>query len=105
MKFTVYQIDLDDDQMENPELRNMYLDCIMNPTEEVIRPAREFYFKVAEIVANDFEEVFEIGNIGPVESIQKIRPMRSISVGDVIKCQETGEHKFVAPFGFGSVSF
>lgn len=104
MKFTVYQIDLDDEQYENPELRNIYLDCVMNPTAEIIENGREFFNKVCVIEAVTFEHVFEIGNIGPNQSIKRFRPMRSVSVGDVI-VREDGVSKFVAPFGFGSVSF
>lgn len=105
MKFTVYQIDLDDDQMENPELRNLYLDCIMKPDENAIRKGREFYRKVAFIDAYSFDNVFEVGNIGPENKIQRVAPMRSVSVGDVIRCNDTGVTKFVDSFGFGSVSF
>ena len=104
MKFTVYQIDLDDDQFENPELRNIYLDVVMKPDEESILKGREFFNKVCEIDAVTFEHVFEIGNIGPAQSIKRFHPMRSVSVGDVI-VNECGIAKFVAPFGFGYVSF
>ena len=104
MKFTVYQINLSDKDYENNALREMYLDTTMNPTAKAIEKASRLYAKVAEIDANDFEEVFEIGNIGPVECIQKFQPMHSISVGDVI-VREDGMTKFVAPFGFKSVSF
>jgi hypothetical protein len=105
MKFTVYQIDLDDDQMENPELRNLYLDCIMKPDANTIRKGREFYSKVCMIDAVSFDHVFEIGNIGPENKIQRLSPMRSVSVGDVIRCNDTGVCKFVDSFGFGSISF
>ena len=104
MKFTVYQINLSDAEYENNVLREMYLDTIMNPTDVAIQKASNLYARVAEIDANDFEEVFEIGNVGPVECIQKIKPMHSISVGDII-VREDGVTKFVAPYGFKSVSF
>ena len=104
MKFTVYQINLSDEDYENGVLREMYLDTIMDPTNEAIKKANRLYARVAEIDANDFEEVFEIGNIGPVECIQKFQPMHSISVGDVV-CREDGVSKFVAPYGFKSIAF
>ena len=104
MKFSVYQIDLNDDQMENSELREMYLDCIMGPTAEAIEKAREFYTKVAEIDALAFDHVFEIGNIGPEEKITRFESMRSVSVGDVI-VREDGLTKFVDSYGFTAVSF
>ena len=104
MKFTVYQIDLSDDQYENSELRNLYLDCIMDPTLEVLAKARSFYKPVAKIDAVSFDHVFEIGNIGPEKSIKRIAPMRSVSVGDIIM-REDGLTKFVKPHGFGVVPF
>lgn len=104
MKFTVYQINLSDKDYENRDLREMYLDTIMDPTTEAIDKASGLYVKVAEIDAKDFEEVFEIGNMGPEEKITRIDKMHSVSVGDIVK-REDGVTKFVAPFGFESVAF
>lgn len=104
MKFTVYQINLSDKDYENRNLREMYLDTIMDPTTEAIDKASGLYVKVAEIDANDFEEVFEIGNMGPEEKIIRIDEMHSVSVGDIVK-REDGVTKFVAPFGFESIAF
>jgi|TARA_R100000951_G_C2564324_1_gene156635 hypothetical protein len=57
------------------------------------------YNKVSEIVADDLDEVFQIGNIGPEECITRLGRMSSISVGDVI---EDEEHRLfvVKSFGF-----
>jgi len=104
MKFTVYQINLSDKDYENRDLREMYLDTTMSPTAKAIVKASGLYVKVAEIDANDFEEVFEIGNMGPEEKITRIDKMHSVSVGDIVK-REDGVTKFVAPFGFESVAF
>lgn len=104
MKFTVYQINLSDEDYENRDLREMYLDTTMSPTAKAIVKASDLYVKVAEIEANDFEEVFEIGNMGPEEKITRITRMHSVSVGDIVK-REDGVTKFVAPFGFESVAF
>ena len=57
------------------------------------------YEDVAIIEAEDLDEVFEIGNIGPESKIERLGPMHSISVGDVIMT-ETYECYVVAPFGF-----
>lgn len=107
MKFTVYQINLSDADYENRDLREMYLDTIMDPTADAIVRAKSFYKPVAEIVTDSFDGVFEVGNLGPKtklgESIVRIAPMHSVSVGDVIK-DENGVTKFVAPFGFETVS-
>lgn len=104
MKFTVYQINLTDEQYDNPELRNIYLDTIMNPDFDAIAKARDMYEPVADIEAEAFDHVFEIGNIGPEENIVRKAPMHSISVGDII-VREDGLTKFVAPFGFGAFAF
>ena len=104
MKFTVYQINLSDDQEDNRDIREMYLDTIMQPTVDAIIKAREYYKPVADIFTEDFDGVFEIGNIGPEKQIIRKAPMHSVSVGDVI-VREDGVTKFVAPFGFTSVAF
>jgi hypothetical protein len=104
MKFTVYQINLSDEQEDNREIREMYLDTIMQPTVDAIIKAREYYKPVADIITEDFDGVFEIGNIGPEKRIIRRAPMHSVSVGDVI-VREDGVTKFVAPFGFTSVAF
>lgn len=59
------------------------------------------YEEVCEIEADDLDEVFEIGNIGPDEKIRRFdfQPMHSISVGDVIMT-ETYECYVVKPLGF-----
>jgi len=63
------------------------------------------YRPVCEIDANNLDEVFQIGNIGPEESIRRIPDtrMHSISVGDIILNMETGEWKVVAKFGFSDL--
>ena len=43
-----------------------------------------FYTHVANITASDLEHVFEIGNIGPEENIERLDRMASISVGDIV---------------------
>ena len=43
------------------------------------------YEKVAEIDANDLEQVFHIGNMGPETAIRRLKNrMHSISVGDIV---------------------
>jgi len=42
------------------------------------------YTKVAEVVADDLQHVFEVGNIGPEDRITRFDKMTSISVGDII---------------------
>lgn len=100
MKYTVYQINLSDDQYKVH--REAYLNTIFKPTENAIIKARDLYKRVAEITADSLNQVFEIGNVGPEFNIKRIAPMHSISVGDVI-LDENGDAFFVAPFGFKSI--
>jgi len=60
----------------------------------------ENYQIVCEIEADDLDDVFQIGNIGPEEKITRIDRMYSLSVGDVIRTPE-GIYSVVEPMGFG----
>mgnify|MGYP000927874364 FL=1 len=42
--------------------------------------------------------------MGPEENIERLAPMYSCSVGDIIE-DETGYQKVVANFGFGEVNY
>ncbi len=57
------------------------------------------YEEVAAIEADNLNEVFQIGNIGPDEKIKRFGRMHSISVGDVIR-DDRGRCFVVAPLGF-----
>jgi len=46
------------------------------------------YEEVCAIEANDLDEVFEIGNIGPESKIERFGRMHSVSVGDVIQTEK-----------------
>ncbi len=70
------------------------------------------YEKVAAIEADDLNEVFQTGNIGPVENIQSFKksvasnaniPMHSISVGDIIRDSDHHYH-MVDPDGFTEIT-
>lgn len=104
MKYEIFQINLSDAEYNSRAIRELYLDTMMKPTAEVIAKARGLYKKVAEIDALSFDHVFEIGNIGPEEKINRNAPMHSISVGDVL-VREDGVCKFVDSYGFGFVAF
>lgn len=62
------------------------------------------YTHVANITAADYNEVFEIGNIGPEQNIERLARMSSVSVGDVI-VGEDGTIAVVAPMGFIAFGF
>ena len=57
------------------------------------------YTKVAEVVADDLEHVFEVGNIGPEDRITRLEKMTSISVGDII-ADADGNCSVVCNVGF-----
>jgi len=61
-----------------------------------------FFEHVANIRANDLEGVFEVGNIGPENLIERFSQMHSISVGDVI-LDEDGMMWLTAQVGFQPV--
>lgn len=103
-KFYVFQINLSDEDYEIAEYKNRYLNTMLSPTPEAIRDAETMYEMVAEIDALNFEHVFEIGNIGPEENIKRLKPMHSVSVGDVI-LDSDGNARYVDNYGFGSVNF
>jgi len=60
-----------------------------------------YYTHVANIEASSPNEVFQVGNIGPENQIERLDRMHSISVGDVI-VDEEGQCIVVAPIGFVS---
>ena len=112
MKFDLYQFAFTKEMMdevnapelkEYPDFYKKYMDTTFKPTAEAILAAKSHYVKVAEIEARNFEDVFNVGNIGPEGQINRLAPMHSISVGDVVVAN--GVAKFVAPMGFGSVAF
>jgi hypothetical protein len=59
----------------------------------------EYYKPVCIIEAEDLNGVFEIGNIGPEDSITRLAQMHSVSVGDIIEDPEGAQH-MVDSFGF-----
>ena len=65
-----------------------------------------FYHPVCTILANDLEDVFHVGNVGPESQIMRLTPrMHSLSVGDIVVDSVTGEAHMVASMGFIKVNF
>jgi len=61
----------------------------------------EYFTPVAEITAKDLDGVFQIGNIGPADKIERLAErMHSVSIGDVILDQEKRQYFMVEPEGF-----
>jgi hypothetical protein len=109
MQYTVYQIVLTAAQRAainggDQELFNRYSDTKFAPKVAAIHAAADLYKPVAKIEAADLDEVFDIGNIGPEESITRLAPMHSVSVGDVI-VDEQGRAVVVDSIGFTPIDF
>ena len=64
--------------------------------------SKKYFTHVANIKANNLEDVFKIGNIGPEENITRLAPMHSVSVGDIVE-DENGNRHVVSNFGFESI--
>ena len=62
-----------------------------------------YYTHVANITAEDYNDCFEVGNIGPEENIERLSRMSSLSVGDVIVAED-GTVAVIAPIGFVAFS-
>ena len=76
----------------------------MSFTDNVAVLARQamdlgYYTHVSNIEADGLEDVFEVGNIGPEENIERLAPMHSVSVADVVETPEGVQH-VVASIGF-----
>lgn len=114
MKFAVYQIQLTEAQRNTvnetgdfnsvPAMAaklNMDMDFDGHKIGGLASDAFEagLYSHVANITAADYNDCFEVGNIGPESSIERLARMSSLSVGDVI-VGEDGTCAVVAPMGF-----
>jgi len=99
MRYGVYQIKIDELSPRN--VRDAYMESMLGRPDRGL--AENLYAKVAEIEANDLEHVFEIGNIGPEESITRMGSMSSISVGNIIEDAD-GKRFVVASFGFDEIA-
>ena len=89
--FSVYQIVIDKDLSDliNKEGHNCHVKSkarmqAMLDGDVRLGVMHDCYTKVAEVVADDLEHVFEVGNIGPEDRITRLDKMHSISVGDII---------------------
>ena len=116
MKFAVYQIALTSAQVTAVnagekvpafEARTaMMMDFAGHKIGGLASDAFEagLYTHVANIEAADYNDCFEVGNIGPESSIERLGRMSSLSVGDVL-VGEDGTCAVVASMGFVAFSF
>ena len=68
---------------------------------DVLEGVRDgIYEHVATLDTDDLNKAFEIGNIGPEEKITRLKPMHSVSVGDVLVREGADDRLVGAPAGF-----
>lgn len=99
-KFSLYQIR---DEFNGRDIR-FELGFGKDPkgTAEAAFVTAGTYEMVAVIYAPDLNGVFQIGNIGPEQYIERVKGQRmaSVSVGDIIVDSDTFEKYLVSNFGF-----
>tara|TARA_S200002703_G_C3732652_1_gene225207 strand:+ start:359 stop:712 length:354 start_codon:yes stop_codon:yes gene_type:complete len=91
----LHQIVLDDDLVDliNKEGWKCHVKAVAH-TEALMKGdptiglMHNCYDHVANIVADDLEHVYEAGNIGPEDRIERLNEMHSISVGDIVENDE-----------------
>ena len=115
MKFAVYQIQMTkaiSDAVNAGEIvpsfeakNKMNIDFSGNKIGGLASDAFDagYYTHVANIEAEDYNDCFEVGNIGPDENIERLGRMSSLSVGDVIVAED-GTIAVIAPMGFVAFS-
>ena len=119
MKFSVYQIELTEAQRNTvnetgdfnsvPAMAaklNMEMDFSGNKIGGLASDAFDagYYTHVANIEAEDYNDCFEVGNVGPDDQIERITVrMSSLSVGDVLVADD-GTVVVIAPIGFVAFS-
>lgn len=83
---------------------DMDFDFRGNEIAKLARNAFEqgYYNHVANIQAEDFTQVFQIGNIGPESHIERLGRMSSVSVGNVVE-EADGTRWVCAPIGWKEV--
>jgi len=114
MKYKIFQIKLTDAEVDlinekghdSVHKQSLKLDMNLrkNDTGRIAADAfnRGYYKHVSNITADSLEGVFHVGNVGPEENIERISPMHSLSVGDIVE-DGSGAMSVVAGYGFKDV--
>ena len=116
MKYQLLQIHLTDAEHDkvnaeghdSVDKHKMKLDMMVGMSKKIAPIAKKalalgYSTHVSKITADDLNGVFEVGNIGPEENIERFHPMYSVSVADII-VDEAGNKNVVASFGFEEVA-
>tara|TARA_B110000037_G_scaffold1481_1_gene1711 strand:+ start:122 stop:472 length:351 start_codon:yes stop_codon:yes gene_type:complete len=114
MKYKIFQIKLTDAEVDlinekghdSVHKQSLKLDMNLrkNDTGRIAADAfnRGYYTHVSNITADSLEGVFHVGNVGPEENIERLSPMHSLSVGDIVE-DGSGAMSVVAGYGFKDV--
>lgn len=115
MQYQVHQIRLTEAEVDkinaeghnSVESHKMKLDMSFSEDASAIAKSafdKGYYTHVSNITTTKgLEGVFETGNIGPEENIERLAPMHSVSVGDIVVCPKGKKH-LVASVGFQEVA-
>jgi len=93
----VYQVTAEAHQAMYPDTPFSYGMGKFDPVANI-----KHYEHVANLDAEDLNEAFQIGNIGPEEAYTRFKPMHSVSVGDILVDDNNDVH-IVASFGFDTL--
>jgi DNA modification methylase len=114
MKYQLYQIHVTDAEIKkintdghnSVEKHKMKLDMSFSEDAGTIAKSafdKGYYTHVSNIETDKgLEGVFEVGNIGPEENIERLHRMYSTSVGDIV-VDPAGNKHVVADVGFQEV--
>jgi hypothetical protein len=115
MKYKVFQIKLSDAEVDHVNKHghdsvpknSARLDMNLRANDTGILAADAFrkgyYTHVSNITADSLEGAFHVGNMGPESSIERLGPMHSLSVGDMVE-DDAGKMSVVADWGFKDVT-
>ena len=116
MKYELHQIHLSDAEIDkvnaeghdSVDKNKLHIDMTLrrNQIELLAREAwsKGYYTHVSNIETDEgLSGVFSVGNIGPEENIERLAPMYSASVGDII-IDNKGKKFVVASLGFKEVA-
>lgn len=107
MRFDLYQIKA---ATATPAADKAQIDMMMDFRDHKIGGIawdaweKGFYTRVATLDAKDYNDAFEIGNIGPEENITRYGPMSSASVGNIL-IAEDGTIAVIANVGFIQIGY
>lgn len=107
MKYALHQMHLKDlDDVSLDAKKAMMMDFRGTQIANLAKTSFDegFYKHVADIEADNLHGVFEVGNIGPEDSITRFDRMHSVSVGDIIIDSFNGNKFVVANHGFAAVA-